>query len=195
MNGIEEENGPWVCDWCDTLNPNEGHTDQTCLACSKHRLEPVWHVGGEGVSADRVDRLILGGNFNEVAAAVGARSYRGADNRLVADATRLALAAELANLDVYLEPLDENEDGPVGMGWKWPRTPIVGGVVVYLVGATSRRKIRFPRKTEKRRAVNLVIERFERQESRVELALYSSASEDIVTSAFSVVMNEGIRVV
>jgi len=162
MSRIETPDSVWHCKWCGTANSFAGRkSNERCLACRKFRSAPVWTatVNSSEPDGDEVREAYLNGHYAEVATAVANGLIADADSRLVRDAMRLALTAELGSMETYWGYADESKTG-LAMGWVWPQQPFVTGLTLHLERAGKRAKNSVARQFGRRKmALNLEFEK------------------------------------
>ncbi len=162
MSGSLTADSIWDCAWCGTDNSFTGRkSDERCLACRKLRSTPVWIATESSEKLDRNElrNAYLLGHYAEVATAVSNGLIKDADSRLVRDAVRLALTAELGSMESYWSYADETQTG-LAMGWVWPQQSFVTGLTLHLERDGKRAKNSIDRKIGKRKmALNLEFER------------------------------------
>lgn len=182
MRGAVPHEELWECKWCGICGDASASIEQACLACRKPRGLPVWVDEDAKLSIESFEDLLRCGQFGEVAEALTLGKVSSAMNRQMRDVMRVALAAELENLDVYLYPSEESGGTSSDMGWRWPDSPIVGGVMLYLRGDNAHRRYLVPRRARRGRAINLIIKQFNCADDQLEIALVASIDDGLVTA-------------
>ena len=152
----------WACGWCGTTNRFSGtRSDERCLACRKHRSAPTWaSTTNLGKPEDgEIREAYLNGHYAEIATAVANGLIADTDSRIIRDALRLALTAELGSMETYWGYADESTKG-LAMGWVWPQQPFVTGLTLHLERDGKRAKNSVERQFGKRKmALNLEFEK------------------------------------
>jgi len=101
----------------------------------------------------------LNGHYAEIATAVANGLTADSDSRIIRDALRLALTAELGSMETYWGYADESTKG-LAMGWVWPQQPFVTGLTLHLERDGKRAKNSVERQFGKRKmALNLEFEK------------------------------------
>ena len=162
MRGPQTAESIWVCGWCGTTNSFSGRkSDERCLACRKHRSAPTWASTTDLGKPDdgEIREAYLNGHYAEIATAVANGLTADSDSRIIRDALRLALTAELGSMETYWGYADESTKG-LAMGWVWPQQPFVTGLTLHLERDGKRAKNSVERQFGKRKmALNLEFEK------------------------------------
>lgn len=162
MRGPQAAESIWACGWCGTTNRFSGSkSDERCLACRKHRSAPTWASTTNSGKPDdgEIREAYLNGHYAEIATAVANGLIADTDSRIIRDALRLALTAELGSMETYWGYADESTTG-LAMGWVWPRERYVTGLTLHLERDGKRAKNSVERQFGKRKmALNLEFEK------------------------------------
>ena len=162
MSSTQTSNSIWRCEWCGITNGFTGRrSDERCLACRKFRTAPTWASTPNLSEPDdgEIREAYLNGHYAEIATAVANGLIAETDSRIIRDALRLALTAELGSMETYWGYADESTTG-LAMGWVWPRERYVTGLTLHLERDGKRAKNSVERQFGKRKmARNLEFEK------------------------------------
>lgn len=162
MKNPQASSSTWRCEWCGTNNTFTGQQrDERCLACRKHRSAPTWAstINLSEPDDGEIREAYLNGHYVEIASAVANGLIADAESRIVRDALRLALTAELGSMETYWGYADESTTR-LAMGLVWPQQPFVTGLTLHLERGGKRAKNSVERGFGKRKmALNLEFEK------------------------------------
>lgn len=173
----------WTCSWCGTLNPTLARgCDEGCLSCRRLRSTGDWAKSETIINDDFIQKAYLEGQYRDIAESVVNKRILNVESRLVRDALKLALAAELATLDTYLDFLEIGQQDGSGLGWVWPKASFVSGVTLHLERDGIKRRQSVDRRGPKHKAVNLIFKKtLNRADTRIGLSLFYRGHRRIET--------------